>query len=178
MDKIKILEQLKSFKTDESKAIWLLSQVEQIEKDFEMAQNKIEDKCQSLISDFFSETLDLPKEINRLAQIGVRHESFIDRFKSKIILDEGIVSGEAKELLQTAKAEILNLRSNIRKAANSTSDIKREMQIMERKIYLHEQIELLKTDKQKQKVKSLCENANSKYKIDIIMRQVKKDAKK
>ena len=49
------------------------------------------------------------------------------------------------------------------------------MKNMQRQIYCHEQIELLKTDVQKQKAKKLCENLSSKYKIDNIIREVKKD---
>ena len=108
----------------------------------------------------------------------MRHESFIDRFKSKIVLDECIVSGEAKQLFQTARAEILQLRSNIRKCKASTSDIQNEMKTMKRQIYCHEQIGLLKTDAQKRKAKKLCEGTTSIYKIDGVIRQVKKDAKK
>ncbi len=176
MDKNKIIEQLAKFKDDNSKALWMLSHIKKLEEDFEEAQDIIEDNCQSLIKEFFSETIDLPAEIKRLAQIGTKYESFIDRFRSKIMLDESIVSGEAKELLQIAKAEILQLRSNIRKAETSTSNIKCDMQTMERKLYAYREIETLKTDSKKRKARKLTEDGNlPKYKISAIIESIKNE---
>ena len=83
------------------------------------------------------------------------------------------MSGEARELLQTAKAEILNLRSNITKAKLSTAGYKRDIQSMERKIYTFENIELLKTDKQKRKAMKLCEGNLPKYKIKEIIEGIR-----
>ena len=175
LNKNKIIEQLQKM-PENSRVVWMVEQVEKMSEDFEKAQDKIEDNCQSLIKDFFSETIDLPAEIKRLAQIGMRYESFIDRLKSKIMLDESIVSGEAKQLLQTAKAEILQLRSNIRKAETSTSNIKRDMQIMERKLYAYREIETLKTDSKKRKARKLTEDGNlPKYKIDAIIEGIKNE---
>ena len=102
----------------------------------------------------------------------MRYEGFIDRFKSKITIDECIVSGEAKELLTAAKAEIQNLRSNIRKAKESTVQVRKDMNAMKRQIYMHEQTEKL-PEILKKKARNLCEGASSMYKIDEIIREVK-----
>ncbi len=161
---------------EKSRVIWMVEQVEKMREDYEKVSDKIEENCQSLIKEFFSETIDLPAEIKRLAQIGMRYESFIDRFKSKIILDESIVSGEAKELLQTASAEILQLRGNIRKAETSTSNIKCDMRVMERKLYAYREIETLKTDSKKRKARKLTEDGNlPKYKISAIIESIKNE---
>ena len=173
MDKKKILEQLAKFPSDETKAVWMLEHKKKLESKFETSSYRIEDRCERLITDFFSETLSLPAEIKKYAQIGIKYQNFIDRFKSRIALDDCVVSGEAKELLHTAKAEILKLRSNIRKAKESTSQVKRDMRVMERKLYCNEQIETLKTDTKKRKAKRLTENDIPKYKIDAIINEIK-----
>ena len=177
MEKKEIIEQLQKM-PEPARVIWMLEQIEQMEKDFEEASDRISDRCERLISDFFSESLDLPKKIKRLAEIGVRYQNFIDRFKSKIMLDESIVSGEARELLQTAKAEILQLRADITKSEVLSAGYRRDMRIMERQLYAYREIETLKTDKQKSQARKLCEGLSTKYKIDEVLRQVRKDDKK
>ena len=159
-----------------ARVLWMLEQVEQLEKQFESAQDKITDRCEKMISDFFGESLDLPKKIKKYAEIGVRYQNFIDRFKSKIILDDGHISIEAKNLLLASKAEILNLRSNISKAKLSTSQYKRDLRVMERQIYAYREIETLKTDTKKRKAKKLTESGDlPKYKIDEIIESVKNE---
>ena len=49
-----------------ARVLWMLEQVEQLEKQFESAQDKITDRCEKMISDFFGESLDLPKKIKNM----------------------------------------------------------------------------------------------------------------
>ena len=83
------------------------------------------------------------------------------------------------KLLTAAKFEIETLRREISSKKRDTVETQKNMRVAERKIYTYEQIELLKTDAQKRKARNLCECANvsSKYKIDEIIREVKRDAK-
>ena len=166
MDKAKLITELSKLPTDETKAIFMLEHIKQLEENFIEAQDRIEDRCERLITEFFSESLDLPREIKKYAKIGMRYENFIDRFKTKIALDDCVISGEAKELLQISKAEILKLRSNISKAKMSTAQVKRDLRVMERQIFAYREIETLKTDPQKRKAKRLTESGYlPKYKI-------------
>ena len=175
MTKNQIIEQLTKM-PENARVIWMLEKIEEIRNDFETASDRIEDRCEKLITDFFSETLSLPAEIKKYAQIGIKYQNFIDRFKSRIALDDCVVSGEAKELLHTAKAEILKLRSNIRKAKESTSQVKRDMRVMERQLFAWREIDTLKTDLQKRKAKQLTESGNlPKYKISEIIESVRNE---
>lgn len=178
MNKKKLLTELSKFKDDNSKALWMVEHIQKLEDQFEVASYKIEDKCQKLISDFFDGVLDIPIEIKKYASIGMRYSTFIDRFKSKIALDDCLISSETKELLLASKHEIQKLRNVISKTTRSTSQIKKDMWSMENQIYMYEQIQLLETDAMKGKAKQLCENVTQKFRINEILRKVKRDAKK
>ncbi len=177
MDKKQIIEQLKKFPTDETKAIWLLSQVEQLEEQFETANDIIQDKCEKLISEFFSETLDLPKKIKKYAQIGMRYSGFINRLKTRVAIDEMVVDEEIKELFQMAKAEIQSLRREKSAILRDTAQTRKDIKNFKIQLYANEQIDLLKTENQKRKAKQLVEGANSKNKIDCTLREIRKNAK-
>jgi len=177
MDKKKLLTQLKKLKSDESKCIWLLSQVEQMEKNFEKANDIITDKCESLIKEFFSESIGLPAEIKRLSIIGQRYENFVQAMRFRIAVDEGLVAGEAKELLTMAQMEIKRLRAQKNKIYRDTQHVRNDMRLMQTEIYMHEQISKLKTDKQRTTAKKLCEGAKTKNKINQVISEVKKNAR-
>ncbi len=177
MDKKKILNELAKFPSDESKAVWLLSQVEKLESDYQEFQDIIHDKTEKIISEVLRDDLDISEDLERWATLGRNWENWIQRFKGRIIVDEGIADGQAKKLLKAAKFTIENLRREISSTKRDTVQTLADMKTMKRKIYIHEQIEKLKTDSQKRKARNLCEGANSMYKIDQIIREVKNHAK-
>lgn len=178
MDKKKILNELSKFPTDETKAIWMYQTVKQLEEQFEEAQDILEDKTYRFVEDFLNDGIDLPREMRKYIAIGQRYSNFIDMFKSRVRFDEGLLNQETKDLLMMARAEIKKMRGIISGTKADTLQIKKDMQNMERAIYTHEQIQLLKTDSQKKKARTLCEGITSKYKIDQILRQVRKNEKK
>jgi hypothetical protein len=166
MDKKKIITELKKLPSDEAKAVWLLGQVEKLEEQFEEATDRIEDKCQRIISE-------LPKEIQKYAKIGLRYSGFIDRFKSAIAIDSMVIDEEVKGLLMMAKAEIQKLRSEKSAIIRDTTQSRKDVKEMKLQLYAWHQIEKLKTDNQRKQAKKLCENATSKNKIDTVIREVK-----
>lgn len=177
MDKKKILEQLAKFPTDQSKAVWMLEKIEEIRNDFETASDVLEDKTYKFVNDFLTDGTDLPKDMQKYIAIGKRYQDFIEMFKCRVAIDDCVISEEAKELLLMSRAEIRKLRSTIAGTKANTVQIKKEMKIMERDIYCREQVEKLSTTAMKKKARILTEGASSKYKIDTVIREVKRDAK-
>jgi len=169
MTKTQIIEQLKKFPSDESKAVWLLSQVEKLDEDYHEFKDKLEDKMQALVNDVFEQDIGLEKDIKRWAAIGQRYESWIERFKMRIAVDDCVISNEAADLLKMAKHEILDLRKKINRQKRENSIIKKDIKEMERQIYAHEKIQSLETNAQKRKAKKLCEGVTAKFKIDEII---------
>jgi len=179
MTKEKILEGLTGLRTNKARVDWMHSEIEQMRKNFEEASDIIENKMQKLISEFFSETLDLPKEIQHYAQLGMRYAGWIERFKYRSMIDEGIVNGEARELLYAARAEIKKLRAEKSRIIRDTASTRQNMKEMKIQLYAWQESEKLETESQRKQARKLCEGSNlTKNKVNTIIQEVKKNAKK
>ena len=177
MTKKQIIEQLKKIPTDEAKAVWLLSQVEKLDEDYQEFKDLIEDKCQKIINDAFENELGLEKDIKRWAALGQRYETWIERFKGRLCVDECVAEGEARELLQDAKFTIQKLRQEEAAIIRDTAAVRKDMKLMENQIYAWQESEKLKTDSQRKQARKLCEGKNlTKNKVNAIIQEVKKNA--
>ena len=174
MDKTTIMESLKSLTSNKDRCDFMYSEITKMREDFETTNDLLEDKVYKFVEDFLSNGVDLPKEMQKYIAIGKRYDDFIQMLKCRVRMSEGLLSEQASDLLIMARAEIKKLNGRISGIKADSLEKKADMRVMERQIYCHEQIEKLKTDSHKRRAKQLCEGANSKYKIDQILRQVKK----
>ena len=155
MDKKKILEQLKSFKTDESKCLFMVEYIEKITEDYENFKDVLEDRAAKIIRDVFQNDLGLNKQVLEWASIGRQYEQWIDRFKGRLIR-ENFADGEAIELLKISKCEIQTLRKNIAAAKRSTTMVKDDIKKMSKELFVHGQLDEMKINNiSKQKVKKI-----------------------
>jgi hypothetical protein len=177
MNKKKILEQLAKLPTDETKALFMVEHIQKLKEQFIEAQDILEDKTYKFVEDFLNNGVDVPKDMRKYISIGKRYSDFIDMFRSRVAIDDCVISEEAQNLLMMARAEIQKLRGQIAGTKIETNAIKKDIRIMKNQIYCHQEIELLETDTQKRKAKQLCEGVSQKYKISEIIRGVKRDAK-
>jgi len=65
----------------------------------------------------------------------------------------------------------------LRNAKESTVQVKQDMRLMGNQLYMYEQIDALKTEAMKKKAQQLCEGVTQKFKIDEILRKMRRDAK-
>ena len=145
MTKHQIIEQLNRM-PENSRVIWMLEKIEEIRNDFEEAENILTDRVERLVEDVLKNDLGLDKDILEWAMVGKRYSEWLQRFKGKIIIDEGIAMGEATELLKIAKCEIQTLRRNINSAKRSTTLVKDDIAKMRKQLYVHLKLDEMKLD--------------------------------
>ena len=160
MTKNQIIEQLQKM-PENSRVIWMLEKIEEIRNDFETAQDLLEHKVYKFVDDFLTNGVNVPKDMRKYIAIGKRYEDFIDMFKCRVRMSEGLLSEDAREMLLMARSEIKKLRGQIAGTKAETQDFKADMKNMARKIYIYEQVNKLPTATQK-KALTLCEGAKSK----------------
>lgn len=175
MNRKNILEQLKNFKTDETKALWMLERIEGIEKDHEQFKDKLSDATAKTINEIIEEDLTIPDKVMKFASKGELYDDLIKQFKIRMSVEEGMIDEPVKKLLKEAKEEIIKLRANIQKTKTSTAMIKEDIKEMDAQIYAYEKIELLENDNLKKRAKKLTEGTKSKDTIDTILEQIVKE---
>ncbi|MCD4693300.1 MAG: hypothetical protein K8R79_10325 [Calditrichales bacterium] len=168
MDKGKILEQLAKFKDDNSKALWML---ERIEKDYERFKDKLTDTTAKTINEIFEEDLQLSENVRKWAYKGKLYDNIIQQFKIRISVDDCLMDEQALSLLREAKGTILNLRSNIAKAKNSTAMVKDDIKTMRKQLYIYKRLDEMKINNLNQhKIKTILLEGDidnlSEYEID------------
>lgn len=180
MNRKNILEQLKNFKTDETKALWMMERINEIENDVEAYKDKLSDATAKTINDIIEEDLEFPEKVLKYAATGEFYQDLIDQFKIRMAIDDGLVNEEARELLREAKQTILNLRSNIAKAKASTKCVREDLKIMSKQLYIHKKLDEVKTDTAKKRVKRLLLESETidsmtEYEIDRKIAEIIKD---
>jgi predicted metal-dependent hydrolase len=140
MDKGRILEQLAKFKDDNSKALWLLSQVEQMENDYNEFKDRLSDATAKYVDEILSEDLEISENIRKRNIF----DNLIQQFKIRISYEECLMDEEALSLLKEAKGTILNLRSNIAKAKTSTAMVKDDIRLMSKQLYINNRLDEMK----------------------------------
>ena len=171
MDKKNILTELSKFKDDNSKALWLLSQVEQMENDYNEFKDRLSDATAKYVDEILSEDLEISENVRKWAAKGKNFDNLIKQFKIRMSYDDCLMDEEALSFLREAKGKIIKLRSNISKAKMSTAMVKDDIRLMQKQLYIHRRLDEMKINNLNQhKIKTILLEGNidnlSEYDID------------
>ena len=138
---------------------------EQYEEKFEEYKQSITSKFSNFVDKVLDEEMIIPESIYKFAAQGELYSDLIEQFKTRLAIDEGMISGEVRSMLREAKEEIETLREKLDESKGKTLELEADASEMAAQIYIREKCDGL-TTKQKQHVINLIGNELVKENID------------
>lgn len=168
---------LKSQEIAESKVETILEEeksklTEEYETKFGEYKDSITTRFSNFVDTILDEEMIIPENVVRYAHLGELYEGLIDQFKTRLAIDEGMISKEVKDMLKEAKDEIQTLRSKLDEKTGKTLELEKDAAEMAAQLYIRKKCEGL-VESQKKRVVSLIgdevvkENIDKKFKLIV-----------
>ena len=146
------------------------------EDKFEDYKEDITSKFSNFVDSILDEEMTIPEKVLEFAKKGELYHDLIEQFKIRLSVDEGLLDEEVKGLLQEAKDEIINLRSDLDEKISKELELERDAQKLASALYLRTKTDGL-TESQKTHVFEILEGETDKEVIDrkftIIVENIK-----
>jgi inactivated superfamily I helicase/DNA-directed RNA polymerase subunit RPC12/RpoP len=149
---------------------------ETLKEEYEVKFDEYRDGLTSKFSNFVDNVLDeemvIPENVMKWAKQGELYHELIEQFKTRLAIDEGMISDEVRGMLREAKDEIESLRAKVDEARGANLDLEQDASEMAAQLYIREKCDGL-TASQKKHVISLLgdeiikENIDKKFSIIV-----------
>lgn len=177
---LKTVIDIKASEIAESKVQDLLeSAKEKLKEEYEAKFDEYRDGITSKFSNFVDSVLDeemiIPENVIKFARQGELYHELIEQFKTRLAIDEGMISSEVREMLKEAKTEIESLRAKLDEAKGINLGLEKDASEMAAELYIVEKCRGL-TEAQRTHVTNLIgdevikENIDKKF--DIIVKTI------
>jgi predicted RNA-binding Zn-ribbon protein involved in translation (DUF1610 family) len=179
-DTLKTVIDIKATEIAESKVQELLDDAKtKLKEEYEAKFDEYRDSLTSKFSNFVDSVLDeemiIPENVIKFARQGELYHELIEQFKTRLAIDEGMISAEVRAMLKEAKSEIESLREKLDEAKGVTLTLEKDASEMAAQLYVREKCDGL-TESQKKQVISLIgeevvkENIDKKF--DVIIKTI------
>jgi hypothetical protein len=184
---LKTVIDVKATELAESKVESLLGEAKtKLKEEYEVKFDEYKDGLTSKFSNFVDSVLDeemvIPENVIKFARQGELYHELIEQFKTRLAIDEGMISAEVREMLKEAKTEIEGLRTKLDESKGVNLNLEKDASEMAAQLYIREKCDGL-TESQKKHVISLLgdeivkESIDKKYDIIVsTMGLLKEDA--
>lgn len=145
---------------------------EEYEAKFDEYKESITTRFSNFVDTILDEEMIIPENVLKFAHLGELYEGLIEQFKTRLAIDEGMISKEVKDMLREAKDEILDLRTKLDEKTGKTLEISKDASEMAAQLYIRKKCDGL-TESQKKRVFALIgdeivkENIDKKYKLIV-----------
>jgi len=174
---LKTVIEVKASEIAESKVEGLLdTEKTKLKEEYENKFDEYRDGLTSKFSNFVDTVLDeemvIPENVIKYAKQGELYHELIEQFKTRLAIDEGMISDEVREMLREAKNEIEDLRKKVDESTGMNLDLEQDASEMAAQLYIREKCDGL-TESQKKRVISLLgdeiikENIDKKFSIIV-----------
>ena len=186
---LKTVIDIKATEIAESKVQALLGDAKtKLKEEYEVKFDEYRDSLTSKFSNFVDSVLDeemvIPENVIKFARQGELYHELIEQFKTRLAIDEGMISAEVRAMLKEAKGEIEALREKLDESKGVNLNLEKDASEMAAQLYVREKCDGL-TESQKKHVISLLgdeivkESIDKKYDIIVkTMGLIKEDADK
>jgi len=175
---LKTVIDIKATEIAESKVQVLLGDAKtKLKEEYEVKFDEYRDSLTSKFSNFVDSVLDeemiIPENVIKFARQGELYHELIEQFKTRLAIDEGMISAEVRAMLKEAKGEIEALRDKLDKSKGENLTLEKDASEMAAQLYIREKCDGL-TESQKKHVTNLLgdevvkENIDKKF--DIIVK--------
>jgi len=143
--------------------------VEEYEEKFTTYKDSVTSKFSNFVDNILDEEMVIPENVVRFAKLGELYQDLIEQFKTRLAIDEGMISNEVKDMLSEAKDEIISLRGKVDESTGQVLELEQDASEMAAQLYIRKKCDGL-TESQKKKVIDLLgdeiikENIDKKYK--------------
>ena len=167
---LKTVIDIKAQEIAESKVEGLLEEAKtKLTEEYETKFDEYKDSLTSKFSNFVDSVLDeemiIPENVIKFAKQGELYHELIEQFKTRLAIDEGMISEEVRGMLKEAKEEIESLRTKLDESKGVTLDLEKDASEMAAQLYIREKCDGL-TESQKKYVINLLGNEIVKENID------------
>jgi predicted RNA-binding Zn-ribbon protein involved in translation (DUF1610 family) len=167
---LKTVIEVKATELAESKVEGLLeTEKTKLKEEYETKFDTYRDGLTSKFSNFVDTVLDeemvIPENVQKWAKQGELYHELVEQFKTRLAIDEGMISDEVRGMLKEAKDEIENLRAKVDEATGTNLDLEQDASEMAAQLYIREKCDGL-TESQKKHVISLLGDEIIKESID------------
>ena len=139
--------------------------VKEYEEKFDTYKDSVTTKFSNFVDNILDEEMVIPENIIKYARLGELYEDLIDQFKTRLAIDEGMISGEVKDMLSEAKEEIETLRSKVDESTGQVLELEKDASEMAAQLYVRQKCDGL-TEAQKKKVINILGDEVVKESID------------
>lgn len=167
---LKTVVDIKAQEIAESKVVELLEEAKtKLTEEYETKFDEYKDSLTSKFSNFVDSVLDeemiIPENVIKFAKQGELYHELIEQFKTRLAIDEGMISDEVRGMLKEAKEEIEALRTKLDETKGVNLDLEKDASEMAAQLYIREKCDGL-TESQKKYVINLLGNEVVKESID------------
>ncbi len=177
---LKTVIDIKATEIAESKVEALLGEAkDKLKEEYEVKFDEYRDTLTSKFSNFVDSVLDeemiIPENVIKFARQGELYHELIEQFKTRLAIDEGMISAEVRAMLKEAKGEIEALREKLDESKGTNLTLEKDTSEMAAQLYIREKCDGL-TESQKKHVVGLLgdeilkENIDKKF--DIIVKTI------
>jgi len=167
---LKTVIDIKATEIAESKVQDLLGDAKtKLKEEYEVKFDEYRDSLTSKFSNFVDSVLDeemiIPENVIKFARQGELYHELIEQFKTRLAIDEGMISAEVRTILKEAKGEIEALREKLDKSKGENLTLEKDASEMAAQLYIREKCDGL-TESQKKHVTNLLGDELVKENID------------
>lgn len=167
---LKVIVETKAEELSESKvAEKLEGEKEKLKEEYETKFEDYRESLTSKFSNFVDNVLDeemvIPENVLKFASQGELYHELIEQFKTRLAIDEGMISDEVRGMLKEAKEEIETLREKIDESTGKFLELEQDASEMAAQLYIREKCDGL-TESQKKHVMNLMGDEVIKENID------------
>lgn len=138
---------------------------EEYETKFEDYRESLTSKFSNFVDNVLDEEMVIPENVLKFAAQGELYHELIDQFKTRLAIDEGMISEEVRGMLKEAKEEIESLREKIDESTGKVLELEQDANEMAAQLYIREKCDGL-TESQKKHVMNLMGDEIIKENID------------
>lgn len=169
-DTLKTVIDVKANELAESKVEGLLeTEKSKLKEEYESKFDEYRDGLTAKFSNFVDSVLDeemvIPENVVKYAKQGELYHELIEQFKTRLAIDEGMISDEVRDMMKEAKEEIESLRAKLDESTGTNLDLEQDASEMAAQLYIREKCDGL-TESQKKNVISLLGDEIIKENID------------
>lgn len=167
---LKTVIDIKATEIAESKVVSLLEDAKtKLKEEYEGKFDEYRDSLTSKFSNFVDSVLDeemvIPENVIKFARQGELYHELIEQFKTRLAIDEGMISAEVRAMLKEAKGEIEALRVKLDETKGVNLNLEKDASEMAAQLYVREKCDGL-TESQKKHVINLIGEEVVKESID------------
>jgi predicted RNA-binding Zn-ribbon protein involved in translation (DUF1610 family) len=174
---LKTVIDVKATEIAESKVESLLGEAKtKLKEEYEVKFDEYKDGLTSKFSNFVDSVLDeemvIPENVIKFARQGELYHELIEQFKTRLAIDEGMISKEVREMLKEAKEEIEGLRVKLDESKGTNLNLEKDASEMAAQLYIREKCDGLTESKKKHVINLLGDEIvkeNIDKKFDIIV---------